>query len=313
MGTPVVPDVDALRNEVSKLRQEMVDARMDRAARSLELTRNWMMVYTPTVTLLFLLFALLGYRGLADIQASRDKMEAISGQASKLLTEVNLRFDETNRDLSTKVAAISNDQQTFHKMVEENEAIVSGNRNVLRGFHASLSELEQKQGELKVTENHLAAELRGLSQKLTDTSQSLSSSISLTSGLSGVLSSSLNIPLITSSFISKPQDQRLISGFGFGAPGQLFLKADTSPAEISGVVPNLDLVGRADTVEVPSSAILKWSDNEILCRESDLEKMSGAKQVALELQVVTQSGVKSNVYRAGPALAPPSGLTVHVQ
>ena len=44
-------DVGKLRQELAEGRRELVDARVERAAKHLEWMRNWMAIDTPTVTL----------------------------------------------------------------------------------------------------------------------------------------------------------------------------------------------------------------------------------------------------------------------
>jgi hypothetical protein len=286
------PELEGLREEVNKLRKEIVDARIERAARHLELMRNWLGIYTPIVSLAFLIFALLGFRGLSDIQNNREKVETTSKQAASLLRDVSISFESLNKK-----------NEDFNKLVEDNKQIVERNKTILVGFRSSLNQLERKHGELRTTEVQIENSLRDLSSEVKTTSSSVSSSVNLTRGIGSLVSTSLNVPLITSVF-SDLAGRVTIGGFGFGSlPGQLFVNPNT------GIL-TVDLQNTGGSVEVPG-AIVTWADNVIVCRETQTQKMPVPTSPGFLLQVVSNSGAQSN--SVSPAPSSPSLLTVTPQ
>jgi hypothetical protein len=288
------PELECLREEVNKLRKEIVDARIERAAKHLELMRNWLGIYTPIVSLAFLIFALLGFRGLSDIQNNREKVETTSKQAASLL-----------RDVSTSFESLTKKNEDFDRLVEDNKQIVEHNKTVLMGFRSSLNELERKHGELRTTEVQIQNNLRDLSSEVKTTSNSVSSSVNLTRGIGSLVSNSLNVPVITSVF-SDLAGRLTIGGFGFGSsPGQVFLNPNV------GIL-TADLQDTGGSGEVPR-AIITWADDVIVCRETQTQKMPFPTSPGFLLQVISSSGAKSNVYSAPPAPSAPSFLTVTPQ
>jgi hypothetical protein len=309
-----IPNLElaSLREEVSKLRKDIQDDRVERYARNLELMRVWMMVYTPIVSMMFLLFAFLGWRGLADIQTNKEKFEATAGKAAKLLDDVTAKFD-----------AIKKEDEGFRGQIAENATIVQQNRTVLVGFKSDLNELERKHGELKVTEARLTSDLKGVSgqvqdlnSKLTATSNSfnasLSSSLSLTTGIGDVVSTSLNVPIITSVAVSFDGSMS-IQGQGFGSSGKVVMStmqplsgvfSSTQPLPQTGGQFSSSLTAQIPVL-VPSSyssvdfpGVLTWSDTSILC--GDVKKFFAenfhedfdARKTIIGIQVRVESGTR---------------------
>jgi hypothetical protein len=316
------PELDSLRDEVGKLRKEIQDDRVERYARNLELMRVWMMVYTPLVSLAFLAFAALGWRGLSDIQNNREKFEATSGQAAKLLGDVTAKFESIKKE-------DEGFREHFSQQNEDNAKIVQQNRAVLGGFKSDLNELERKHGELKATEAHLANDLTGLLgkvQDLTTTSKSLStslsSSLSLTTGIGDLLSTSLNLPIITSATVLS--DGTLsIQGQGFGSGGKVLMNTQplstvAGSTSLSGQVslPSLLALTASSPIEIPGPAT--WSDTSIAY--ADVRKLFSQmfhedfdkRTTIVGLQVVEPGGQfgtrSSNLYLIYPTPAAPVGL-----
>jgi cell division septal protein FtsQ len=77
--TPVTPE--NLQEAISRLRNEFVEDRVERAARMMESLRNFMMVYTAFLTLVLAVFAVLGIKSWSDIDNNRIKVEAATTQA----------------------------------------------------------------------------------------------------------------------------------------------------------------------------------------------------------------------------------------
>jgi hypothetical protein len=298
------PEMEGLRDEIGKLRKEMADFRIERAAKHLEHMRNWMGIYTPTVTGVFLLFALLGFRGLSDIQNNKEKFEATSGQAAKLLADVTVKFE-----------SIKKEDEGFRGQIAANEKVVQQNKTVLVGFKSDLSELERKHGELKTTEAQLTADLTGLRGKVQELTATSKSSLALTTGIGDILSTSLNVPIITSLFVSL-DGGLTIQGIGFGSGGKVLM---SYPPPLSGLVSLSSLAG--SSVEFPDP--MTWSDTSIVC--GNLRKVFTdtfhedfyKRKSAIGIQVEVNSGVVgpkySNVYSILPAPAPPSLIKTEVQ
>jgi hypothetical protein len=323
------PELESLRDEIGKLRKEMVDFRVERAAKHLEQMRNWMGVYTPIVSLVFLAFAALGFRGLSDIQSNREKFEATSGQAAKLLADVTAKFE-----------SIKKEEEGFREQIADNATVVQQNKTVLVGFKSDLNGLERKQGELRATEAQLTTNLTGLSGQVQDLSSnlaaasrsfsaSLSSSLSFTTGIGDVLSTSLNVPIITSVVVSADGGLS-IQGLGFGSGGKVLigtmrplsgvLKSSQLPP-ISGQISPVWMPG-SPSVELPGT--LTWSDTSIVC--GDVKKFFAetfhedydTRKVAIGIQVEVEAGASpgalgtgtksSNVYSILPTPPPPTSL-----
>jgi len=153
------PEFESLRADVIRLRQELVDARVERAAKHLEWMRNWMSIYTPTVTLAFIIFAALGYKGLSDIDANRIKVEAAAKQATVTATQAKATAGQAEtlvKDVNSKFESASQGEKQFQNQVQENKSILSG-------FQSSLSELQARDKELKVSGVELQNQMRDLS------------------------------------------------------------------------------------------------------------------------------------------------------
>jgi hypothetical protein len=303
------PNLQSLQDQMDTLRGQLVEDRVDRATRNMESMRNWMMVYTPLVSLALLIFAVLGIRGLSDIQANREKFETIAGQAGTLLTNTNNRFEAMNKDFNNKFNAMNKEQEAFEKQVKENQQIVGQNKRVLGGFQSSLDELEKRHVELRATETKMEGDLSNLSREVKTTSSSLSSSIALTSDIGALVSGSLNVPLITSVYTAISMNQKIISGFGFGSSGRIFIKGWIGGVSLQDT---LDLTNQPNPAEVPLGAISTWSDKAIICSESEIEKLTGGKAAPILVQVVTSTGTKSNVFSGVSAPSAPTGLKVTV-
>ena len=61
-----------------------------------------------------MIFALLGFRGLSDIQNNREKVETTSKQAANLLRDVRISFESLNKK-----------NEDFNGLVEDNKQIVA--------------------------------------------------------------------------------------------------------------------------------------------------------------------------------------------
>lgn len=287
LQTMVDREIDGLRKEIASLRKEIMDARIERAARHLELMRNWMSVYTPSVTLVLVIFGVLGWKSFSDVQSNREKVEATAGQAATLLSNVTNRFELMKKE-----------QDDFEKLVKDNEQVVEQNRTVLQGYRSSVAELEKKQGDIRKDQDELKKDLLTLSAEQRKTANSVTSSVSLSSGIGGIVSNILAVPVITS-VVDVGNSSDLIGGFGFGSSqGRVFLKMHHGEGLI-----DLDLVSQAGTVggsiEVPKEAFSTWGDNKIIFREPEIDKLSHwitGHRNDLLVQLVTSSGAKSNVY-----------------
>jgi flagellar motor protein MotB len=318
------PELEGLRDEIGKLRKEMADFRIERAAKHLEHMRNWMGFYTPTVTAVFLFFALLGYRGLTDIQNNKEKFDATSSQAAKLLAEVTAKFE-----------SIKKEDEDFRGQIADNARVVQQNKTVLAGFKSDLNELQMKNGELKATETRMTNDLNlvsGKIQELTATSRSfstsLSSSVALTTGIGDFLSSSLNVPIITSA-VESVDGVLTIQGQGFGPGGKVSMSTAplseaitqlTGPLTPSSAQLFLPALHALSVVEIPGTAT--WSDTSVVSSvdvkkfftetfHEDFDTRKSAVGIIVEVgsgsQFVTKS---SNVYWILPAPPPPIALRV---
>jgi hypothetical protein len=309
------PELEGLRDEISRLRREILDARVERSARHLELMRNWMAVYTPTVTLVILIFGVLGYRGLSDIQSNREKFDATATRAETLLQDVGGKFESVKKE-----------EVNFEGLVAENEKVVQQNRKVLSGFQSSLDELDRKHVELRNTEVQIKGELQTLSrdvQKLSkdvkttssSLSASLSSSVAFTSGIGDVLSASLKIPIITS--LTGPTADLSMQGLGFGSSrGKVLVNVTKTGAFDSQLMSTLTT--GPDSVELPQAAITNWSDTLISCPglkqfvTETFHEDFDTRQSAILIQVIDESGAKSNVYTLFARPPAPTSLNVTV-
>jgi hypothetical protein len=273
-----------LEEAISKLRKEFVEDRVERAARMMESLRNFMMVYTAVLTLVLAVFAVLGIKSWSDIDNNRIRVETAATQAETAAGKAS----KVVADASSTLESTKQGEEEFKKQVQEN-------KTVLVGFRSSLNELETKHTALKASQDEVEHKVRALTTNVANTSNSL-----------GVFSSSLNVPLITSVYTSMLENQKLISGFGFGASGRLFIRVTNDNPSITG---SFDLKNQSGAVEVPITAISSWSDKVIVCRESEIEKLTGGRTTPLQVQVVTSSDAESNVYSTGVPIPAPIGLT----
>jgi hypothetical protein len=76
-------ELETLRSEFGQLKTDMQNERVQRAEQYMGNMRNWMAIYTPTVSLVFLLFAYLGFRGYSDIKTNRDRVDAEATKVQK--------------------------------------------------------------------------------------------------------------------------------------------------------------------------------------------------------------------------------------
>ena len=104
-------------------------------------------------------------------------------------------------------------------------------------------------------------------------------------------------------------NQKIISGFGFGSSGRIFIKGWIGGVSLQDT---LDLTNQPNPAEVPLGAISTWSDKAIICSESEIEKLTGGKAAPILVQVVTSTGTKSNVFSGVSAPSAPTGLKVTV-
>jgi hypothetical protein len=241
------------------------------------------MFYTAILTLFLGFFVFLGYKSWSDVNANRTRVEAAATQAETAAGQAK----KVVADASGTLESTKQGEEEFKKQVQEN-------KNVLVGFRSSLNELETKHTALKASQDEVEHKVRVLTTNVANTSNSL-----------GVFSSSLNVPLITSVYTPVLENQKLISGFGFGSSGRLFIRVTNDNPSITG---SFDLKNQSGAVEVPITAISSWSDKVIVCRESEIEKLTGGKMTPLQMQVEI-GDQKSNVFSTGiPPLAP-IGLT----
>jgi|ERR1700722_14426860 hypothetical protein len=278
--------LESLQADVSRLRQELVDARVERAAKHLEWMRTWMSVYTPTVTLVFIIFTVLGYRGLSDIETNRKKVEGIAGQV-----EIDAAKAETVvKDVSDTIHSSQQAVGQFKQQVQENQ-------DLLTGLQSSQAALRSDYEGLRATSSQIEAKQRELFKNQELTSSSLSSSISFTSGLGNIVSQELNVPLIRS--VTFSTQTMTIEGFGFGSSGRIFV-SDQDSGPLFG-----DLSAESGAVEIPSGSVSSWNTNQVVCSSSGIKIPQGVLS-SLRVQLITQSGEKTNVYTFFPPLLPPT-------
>jgi hypothetical protein len=96
-----------------------------------------MSIYTPTVSLVFLVFAILGFRGLSDIRNNQREMETTSRQAKTLLSEVNTRVD-----------ALKKKEEDVERVVEANKRVAEQNKNVIGDVARLRSEITTLKGQI---------------------------------------------------------------------------------------------------------------------------------------------------------------------
>lgn len=292
------PELGSLRGEVEKIRNEIFDERVERAAKHVEMMRNWLGVYTLIVSTVLVGFGVLGWRGLSDIDSNKAKVEAASSKVGEAVKGAETSASRTSALLSqTEVSfqSLSAGEKKFKAAVEENDRVVRQNRTILSGFKGSLAELEAKhkdlatrQNDLKAQEDKFRQDLVSLTTALQETSSSVSSSLVVTNGLGGLVSTSLNVPVITSVFSSVPMGTSTVGGYGFGpSPGRVLYKL--APNSTFG---NGDLATSLDAKEVPTEMI-QWSENTIICRETLIKNLpSSNSSESLLIQVVSVSGTK---------------------
>jgi len=247
-------------------------------AKHLEWMRNWLGVYTPTVTLVFIMFAVLGYRSLSDIEINRKKVESIAGQVELDAGKAEKLVKNVGDTLYSSQQAV----QQFQTQVQGLQASQTALKSDYDGLRATSTQIEQRE----------------LSKSQELTSSSLSSSISFTSGLGHIVSNALNVPLIQS--VSVAGETMSIEGFGFGSSsGRVLIKKNVN----AGVLMLGDLAAESGAVEIPSGSISSWSTNKIVCSSSEI-RMPDTLGSMSQVQVTTNSGSKSNVYSVYPQLLP---------
>lgn len=149
--------------------------------------------------------------------------------------------------------------------------------------------------------------LSTLSKEMKNTSKSLRDSVALTSGIGDVVSSSLNIPIITSfgdiTSRGAPYAPIVVSieGVGFGSKAGKLLVVEFTGASADLRSPVIDLTLNSDSVEVPGQQ-LSWSDAAISWNGADVFMMGKFKDAFnnqphnILFQVISASGSKSNVF-----------------
>jgi hypothetical protein len=201
--------------------------------------------------------------------------------------------------------------------VNENRDIVSKNKVVFSGFQASLDELKRKDGELRTTADKVEGQLKTLSASVSDTSNQLTTSRSVTNGIGNLVSVSLSVPLILTGPNERGGDQSL-EGKGFGTEvGKLYVRVapvDQDLLALAGLPFNLS--AQPDTLDVP---LKTWSDDRIVFSTDTFNSLVASAISArrslgwsLEFQVQTAAGTKSNVYQT-ISPRPPVGLGISVQ
>jgi hypothetical protein len=302
-GTDTPSELQSLRDEVNKLRKEIVDAKVERAAKQMEQMRNWMSFYTPTVTAVFLIFAALGWRGLSDVEAGKARMEAKAVEVEKAAGNI----DSTIEGFKAK-------ERDFTTLVNENQNVVSKNKALFSGFQASLDKLEKKENALRDTANKVEGQLSTLSSKVTSTSDLLSTSASLTSGIGSLVSTSLNVPVILEGPTFQIGGAESITGSGFGfEAGKLWVRivpltrnSTTLPSP-----PPTDLSADSDALEFPPDGVTSWVDFAITFKVDLVNSLVARTNrtnvgYGMDFQIQTHAGTKSNVYRVVPPSSPSS-------
>ena len=102
----------------------MLNERVIRAEHHLGYMRNFLSVYTPTVTLIFLLFAWLGYRSYSDVTVESAKVQ------------------KTAQDFYTTVNEANQRLEAFSKKEKHFEEVSSKNDNVVSGVEASVTDVK---------------------------------------------------------------------------------------------------------------------------------------------------------------------------
>jgi hypothetical protein len=300
-----------LRDEVDKLRKEIIDAKVERAAKHMEQMRNWMSFYTPTVTAVFLIFAALGWRSLSDVEAGKARVEAKAVEVEKAAGNIN-----------STIEVFKAKERDFTTLVNENQNVVSKNKAVFSGFQASLDKLERKENALRATADKVEGQLSTLSSKESTTSNLLSTSASLTSGIGSLVSASLNVPVILGGPTFQIGGDESISGSGFGSgAGKLWVRIVSLTPNSTTLLssPPVDLSADSDALEFPPDGVTTWIDFVITFKVNLVNSLIARTAVtrtgvgyAIEFQIQTQAGAKSNVYRAVPPSSP-SNLGVSLQ
>jgi hypothetical protein len=131
-------ELEKLRSEFAQVRSDMLSERANRAEHHLGYMRTFLSIYTPTVTLIFLVFALLGYKSYTDVDAESAKVQ-------KTAQEFYITVDGANQ----KIDAFSTKEKHFEDVSRENDTVVTGVKDSVAEVKGSIVTFQSNLGGLK--------------------------------------------------------------------------------------------------------------------------------------------------------------------
>jgi hypothetical protein len=181
-------------SSLAGLREEIAQARLQRAERYADYMRNWLALLTFTVTIAFVIFGILGYTHYSDIESFRKQIE------------------KTSAGVTEDAAKVSNGANTV--------------QNVLGNLEPRVGSLETKIGGLESRYQQSDEKLtRAVNRTSVVTEQTRSDLLaSVSSGALG-----LNFPTISHVTLGEAPAECSIEGTNFGdSPGRVYFEIQSS-------------------------------------------------------------------------------------
>jgi len=240
-------ELERLRSEFGQLKTDMQNERVTRAEQHMGYMRNWLGIYTGTVTLIFVGFALLGFRSYSDIQTSRDRVDAEATKVQRTAQDFYVKLGEANQ----KLDSFSAKEKRFEEVAAQNETVVGGIKGSVNMLQSSLTGLNGQYQEIQRQSNGLETRLKVTSALAAQTNLD-------TTGLRGQFRAfGLGQPTLFLSglFTVGKNIITTIDGANLGSTqGHLYVRA-----QLLG----LDELSPPPPIEIGKESIREWTDSAV--------------------------------------------------
>src|SRR5437879_8399661 len=137
-------EMERLRSELfvsikEELKEEMLEARAERAASRMELMRTWLQIYTAGITVLLAFFAILGFRGYSDIQTNRERVQKQAEIAASETSEASTIVAGSKtalEDVNHRLDALKSREKVVDDLIERNRSAVKTIEDSVKSLQA---------------------------------------------------------------------------------------------------------------------------------------------------------------------------------
>jgi hypothetical protein len=280
---PLNPPEPSVREEIAKIRNEIQQAKLDRAEKHATYMRNWLAILTVTVTVTFVGFGILGYTRYSDIQTYRTQMATEAKEVSDEASSVSV-----NAKKVTETAGAVNE--------------------VMGGLKDKVEDLRSRMKDIEARYQKAEAQFTGAINRTNAIAQQTRFDVqtSLSSSALG-----LGFPAISSVTLAGRSGRSMIEGFNFGEKQGSVYFSFVGGLSGSNTFAQLTSINSLQGVRLQPTSIKKWENTVIefeFAPEDIVEinkiapnydqtsialGLGSSLQSSVTVRVVTQEGVPS--------------------